>query len=86
MHEPETDSSRVGSQELLVELSARLGEGTAGLAETIRRFGNNWTFNSEIPKFRRLSNLNESEDWWLYFAFKSEPRTDRLLRTVKMLA
>ena len=86
LHEPVMDSSRKGSLELLVELSARLGDDAAGLTELVIRYDNNWGFSSEGDKFGRFSNLSENEDWWLYFVFKSEPSPDRFLRTFHMLA
>ena len=90
LHEPKMKSPlhRNSSLELLVELSARLGNDAAGLAEPIGGpFTHiNWKFYSQGHKFGRFSNLSESEDWRVHFAFKGEPSTDRFLKTFHMLA
>ena len=66
----------------LIELSARLGDDTAGVTEGLHI--HRWRFNEEGYKYGRYSWLLTSDEW-KKFVSKRQPSTDRFLRTFKML-
>lgn len=82
----EPDSGK-DSLDLLVELSARLGNNAAGMTSMVipAAFFAPKHALAHGYQFGRFAPLLESEDW-REFVFKKEPNTDRFLQTFRMLA
>ena len=74
-----------GSDALLVELAARLGDDVAGLSQIVISGDGAWRFQGAGYKFGRISNLVEMGEW-SRFAVKKVPSTDRFLKAFYLLA
>lgn len=82
LKQPNTKFKR--SQELLVELAARLGDDAAGLTQAVSGHIVDWGFFGDGYKYGRFSGLVRNPGWKA-FTFKEELSTDRFLHTLYIL-